>query len=373
MCPRLLAVPLPPEPSSAGLIERVWSTGDAVLPLDPALTERERATLLARMRPHALMDGSDEVPLDDAVPVEDGIALVIATSGTTGPPKGVVLSHAALKAAIRSTNDRLGAEQGQRWLCCLPLTHIAGLMTILRSRALGTEAVVHRRFDVDAIRSETRAAFVSVVPTMLHRLLEADVELSEFSRVLVGGAAVDEGLIQRARDRDVEVIVTYGMTETAGGVAYNGTPLPGVRIEVDTAGRISIASPTLMRAYRLDPDATKRVLVDGRFLTQDRGAWDEDGRLRVFERLDRTIITGGKNVSPAEVEYLLQSHPEVLDAIVRGVSDATWGQRVVAEVFPKDLKRPPTPEDLTAFLRDRISRHKIPDPIRVVLDSAQRP
>lgn len=368
MCPRLVAAPLPAEPSSAELIERVWSAGDAVLPFDPALPKQERSALLARMRPHVLLDGSEENPLDDAAPVEDGVALVIATSGTSGPPRGVVLGQAALSVATRLTNDRVGAERGQRWLCCLPLAHIAGLMTVLRSRALGTEAIVHDRFDVEAIGWETGAAFVSVVPTMLHRLLEAGVDLSGFSRVLVGGAAAADELVERARDRGARVTVTYGMTETAGGVVYDGIPLPGVGIELDGAGRISIASPTLMSGYRLDAEATKSAFVGGRFVTQDRGVWDEDGRLRVLERLDRTIITGGKNVSPREVEEALLAHPEVLDAIVRGVTDETWGQRVVAEVVPKDPRRPPRAEDLTEFLRDRISHYKIPDPIRVVLD-----
>lgn len=368
MSPRLVAVPLPPEASSVELIERVWDTGDALFPLDPALPERERAGLLAMMRPHVLLHGSEEVPLDDPAPVEDGTALVIGTSGTTGPPKGVVLGHAALEAAIEATNERVGAEQGQRWLCCLPLAHIAGLMTILRSRALGTDAIVHPSFDVDAIRSEARARFVSVVPTMLHRLLEAGVDLSRFSRVLVGGAAVDQGLVERARDRGVKVTTTYGMTETSGGVVYDGVPLPGVGIELGEAGRISIASPTLMSGYRLDDVATDRSLAGGRFVTQDRGVWDEAGRLRVVERLDHTIITGGKNVSPSEVEEALLAHPEVLEATVRGEPDETWGQRVVAEVVPKDPHSPPAVEDLVIFLHDRLSRYKIPDPIRLVLD-----
>lgn len=368
MSPRLVAAPLPVEPSSAGLIERVWSAGAALLPLGPASTEQERAALLARMKPHVVLDGAEEVALDEGVPVEDRTAVVIATSGTSGPPKGVVLGHTALAAAARLTNERVGAEQGQRWLCCLPLWHIAGLMTVLRSRALGTEAIFHRRFDVEAVGAETGAAFVSVVPTMLRRLLEADVDLSRYSRILVGGAAADDELVERARSRGARVSVTYGMSETAGGVVYDGVPLAGVDIDLDDEGRISIASPTLMNGYRLDPAATEAALVGGRFVSQDRGEWDEDGRLRVLERFDRTIITGGKNVSPREVEEALLAHPEVLEAIVRGEADAHWGRRIVAEVTPSDPRRPPTQEALTAFLRDRLSSYKIPVEIRLVSD-----
>ena len=366
MSPRLVAAPLPVEPSSAQLIERLWAAGDAVLPLDPAATERERAALLSRMRPQVLLHGREEVPLDDPAPVDHGVALVIATSGTSGPPKGVVLGHAALEAAARLTNERVGAERGQRWLCCLPLAHIAGLMTVLRSRALGTDAVFHERFEVEAVRSETTAAFVSVVPTMLRRLLDAEVDLSGFSRILVGGAEVDDELVERARARGASVSVTYGMSETAGGVVYDGVPLAGVDIDLDTEGRVSIATPTVMDGYRLDIAATERALVDGRFVTQDRGEWDEEGRLRIVERLDRTIITGGKNVSPREVEEALRAHPEVLGATVRGEADETWGQRVVADVIPADPRHPPTAEALTDFLRGRISSYKIPDPIHVL-------
>lgn len=350
------------------VIEKVWAAGDALLPLDPRSTDRERSSLLARLRPAVYLDGGSEVALDDPVAVEEGTAVVIATSGTTGVPKGVVLAHGALEAATRLTNERVGAAPGQRWLCCLPLAHIAGLMTVLRSRGLGTEAVVHPRFEVEAIGSEQGASFVSVVPTMLHRLLAAGVDLERFDSILVGGAAVDDELVERARSVGAKVTVTYGMTETSGGVVYGGVPLPGVDIDTDNDGRISISSPTLMDGYRLDDAATERAVVGGWFVTQDRGTWDEGGRLRVMGRMDRTIITGGKNVSPSEVEEALLGHPEVLEASVRGEPDEQWGQRVVAEVVPRDPKRPPTAEDLTSFLRGRISGHKVPDPIRV-LDS----
>lgn len=228
--------------------------------------------------------------------------------------------------------------------------------------------MIHRRFEIEAIRSEERASFVSVVPTMLYRLLAAGVDLSHFDRILVGGAAVDDELIERARASGARVTVTYGMTETSGGVVYDGVPLPGVGIETDDDGRISIASPTLMDGYRLDEAATEHAVVGGRFVTEDRGTWDANGRLRVVGRMDRTIITGGKNVSPSEVEEALMAHPDVLEASVRGEPDETWGQRVVADVVSRDPNRPPTVEGLNGFLRERISAYKIPARIRV-LDS----
>lgn len=365
MSARLIALPLPATPSCLRQLERIWDAGDAVLPLAPRLSRSESSRLLDRMKPHALLEDSQETALPHPAPVQEGTALVIATSGTTGPPKGVVLGHEAIEAAVRLTNSRLGAEAGQRWLCCLPLDHIAGLMTLLRSRALGGEAIVHPRFDVDAIASASEAAFVSVVPTMLQRLLDAGVDLRRFAKVLVGGGPVPPELIERARDRGARTIVTYGMTETTGGVVYDGTPLPSVHVELDQEGRISLASPTLMNSYRLDADATQRALIGGRFVTQDRGRWDGDGRLRVLERLDRTIITGGKNVSLVEVEEALRCHPGVIDASVEGEPDPVWGQRLIATVVPRDATQPPTSEELTLFLRDRLSQFKVPRLIRV--------
>lgn len=347
------------------IIEGVWAEGDALLPLDPALTEPELAALVARFRPHVLLDGSSETRLPDPAPVGPGTALVIASSGTSGPPKGVMLGHAALGAAVVLTNQALEARPGDRWLCCLPLNHIAGVMTLLRSRRVGTEAVVHARFDVDEVASEKDAAFVSVVPTMLYRLLQAGVDLTTFSRVLVGGAAVDDALVARARSTGARITVTYGMTETCGGVVYDGVPLEGVDVALDPDGRISIATPTLMKGYRLDEASTERALASGRVVTQDRGEWTEEGRLRVLERVDRAIVSGGKKVSPNEVEDALRAHPGVLDAVVNGEPDENWGQVVVATVTAKDESRPPTADELSRFLRQRISSYKIPRAFRI--------
>lgn len=360
MPPRLIAARLPRTASSIRSIERIWDAGDALLPLDGGLIDAEVSELLSRMKPHVFLDSAGEVALEDPAPISEDTALVIATSGTTGSPKGVVLTHRALEAAIRMTNLRVGAEPGQRWLCCLPLSHIAGVMTVLRSRALGSEAIIHSRFDVEAIRSEREADFVSVVPTMLHRLLESGVDLGRFAQVLVGGAATDGELVARARDAGARVTVTYGMTETCGGVVYEGVPLPGVDVQLGGEGRISIASPTLMDGYRLDQYSTDRSLKAGRLVTQDRGEWGTDGRLVVTGRLDRTIISGGRNVSPDEIEEALRSHPEILDAVIRGEPDELWGQVIVAEVVPRNVGRFPTESELKRFLEDRIAHHKIP-------------
>lgn len=328
-----------PDPGSlTEELERVWASGGAALLLD------------------------SEMPVPRA-PMAPDTVLVLATSGSTGAPRLVELSDSALDAAVKLTNDAVGAVEGDRWLCCLPVTHVGGLMTLLRSRSLGTRAVVHRRFDVDRIRAERSARFVSLVPAMLHRLLEAGVDLSGFARVLIGGASADHDLIERARVLGVAVTTTYGMTETCGGVVYDGVPLDGVDVRIEDGGRIALASPTLMSGYLGDRVLTDSVLADGWFLTSDRGSL-EDGRLRVTGRLDATIITAGNNVDPGEVENALRDHPNVADVAVRGEADEERGQRVVALVVPAG--EAPALEDLHAFLEGRLSRYKWPRSVRVV-------
>ena len=327
-----------------GEIERVWSRGGAALLLDPAPP------------PAPVPDLREVLTAPDTV-------LVLATSGTTGAPRFVELSDTALEAAASMTNDAVGATNGDRWLCCLPVDRVGGLMTLLRSRALGTAAVVHDRFDVERLRTERGASFVSLVPTMLHRLLEADVDLSAFDRILVGGAGASDDLLRRARERGARVTTTYGMTETCGGVVYDGAPLPGVELRLGDEGRIAVASPTLMSGYLGDRDATDAVLKDGWFTTNDRGRL-VDGRLEVLERIDRVIVTGGKKVDPAEVEAALASHPAIADVLVRGEPDAEWGQRVVALVVPRG--KAPALEDVRAFLEGRLSRHSWPRDVVVV-------
>jgi O-succinylbenzoic acid--CoA ligase len=290
--------------------------------------------------------------------------LVLRTSGTTGAPKLVELSDSALEAAVALTNAAVGAAPGDRWLCCLPVTGVGGLMTLLRSRALGTDAVIHERFDVERIRSERRARFVSFVPTMLHRLLEAEVDLGHFDRVLLGGSAADRSLLRRARERGVPLTTTYGMTETCGGVVYDGVPLPGVEVRLGDEGRIAISSPTLMSGYLDDREATDAALQDGWFATNDRGTLDAEGRLTVHGRLDDVIVVGGKKVEPGEVAAALAEHPAIGNVLVRGEPDEEWGQRVVALVVPRGPA--PALEEIHLFLEGRLSRHKWPRDLTIV-------
>ena len=266
--------------------------------------------------------------------------LVVETSGSTGLPKRVVLSRAAVLASVRATERRLGGSG--RWLLALPASYVAGVQVICRSLVAGHPPVVldeHPSFAeaTAATRSGDggSAAFVSLVPTQLHRLLEVPEDaaaLRDFHTVLLGGGPIDAGLRERAAAVGVRVVATYGSAETSGGCVYDGHPLDGVALAVGPDGRIRIGGPTLFDRYDGDPVLTAEVLVDGWFLTADAGRLDEDGRLRVLGRIDDVVLSGGVNVPAPAVAERLREHAGVRAAEVLGIPDDEWGQRVVAFV-----------------------------------------
>ena len=343
-------------PSAMGAwLEYVWEHGDAALPLDPNASRREVTRVLRRLRPARLVSGSErdgwhEETLADATPVEEGTALVVATSGSTGEPKGVELSHAALTASTRASVRRLGCHRGESWLGCLPTHHVAGIQTLLRSWELDAEPLVHDGFDVEEV-ARSQAQHVSLVPTQLARLLESGVDLRRFDTVLLGGARPPAGLLDRAAQAQVRVVASYGMSETCGGCVYDGEPLEGVEAAIDEHDRIRLRGPVLFSGYREDPQATWEAIdADGWFVTGDVGRW-VDGRLEVVGRADDVVISGGENVPLQAVEVALRSHRGVHDAVATGVEDPEWGHAVEAAVVPSDPRHPPTLEDLRAHVR----------------------
>jgi O-succinylbenzoic acid--CoA ligase len=369
----LVAVRLPFDAAFTTTLDAVWEAGDAVLPIHPDLPDTEMEVLLAALRPGLVVDASGIRQLAGAEPVEPGTALVVPTSGTTGRPKGVVLTHDNLSASALATAARLELGEGDRWLCCVPPSHIAGLMVLVRARLTGAEAVLHPRFDPAAIAGEDFTNVVSLVPTMLRRLLQAGVDVARFRWILLGGGPVPADLVAAATEAGARVVATYGMTETCGGVVYDGVPLPGVRVATGSQGEdgsIALAGPMVMRGYRLRPDETAAVLRDGWFHTSDAGELDPSGRLHVLGRRDDLIITGGEKVLPVEVASLLMEHPDVADAAVAGRPDGEWGQAVAAVVVPAPGSTP-TLAALRAFVAERLAPYKAPRYL-VIVDELPR-
>jgi O-succinylbenzoic acid--CoA ligase len=265
---------------------------------------------------------------------DDPPPLGVETSGSTGVPKRVRLSRAAMRASADATHARLGGP-GQ-WLLNLPPAYVAGLQVLFRSVRGGTVPVVQDGPFADAVTAMTGdRRYVSLVPTQLVRLLDDDV-LRGFDTVLVGGARLDPSLRERATAARVRVVASYGMSETCGGCVYDGRPLDGVGVKIGSDSRIRIGGPTLFEGYDGQPELTAQVLENGWFVTQDLGRIDHDGLLRVTGRVDDVVISGGVNVPAGAVAARLREHPSVTEAEVVGVPDPEWGQAVVA-VLAGDL------------------------------------
>lgn len=299
--------------------------------------------------------------------------LMVPTSGTEGPARAVMLSGRNLAASAMATNRVLGLTRRHCWLCCVPLIHIAGIMILMRCAAAGASVRLKEAFeatDIALSMSSDGITHISVVPAMLHRLLEAGADPSRLAAVLVGGAGASEHLVRRARKTGWPLKIAYGLTETTAHVALGDllgsdrsmTPLPGTRIDVtgdDDASRpvgwIQVTGPTVMLGYA-NPDL---VPGDGladkqRFRTQDLGRLDRDGRLIVLGRGDDVLISGGVNIHPAQVEDLLSGCPGIMEVAVTGRPDPVWGVRLVA-VYSGDADE----NSVASWTRDHI-----PGPMR---------
>ncbi|MFI0450036.1 AMP-binding protein [Actinomadura sp. 6N118] len=368
---RLHAVVLPPGPRLyAALAAALDGTGPAICPISPDLPGPALRDLVNALAPHAIETedgihphraGSAGMPIT-GIPVAPETAVLIATSGSTGIPKIVELPASALLASAATTFDRIGAGPDDRWLCCLPTSHIAGVQVLVRSLVAGTEPVIQPRFDAMAVASAD-VAHLSVVPTQLRRLLDEGTDLSKFRSILLGGAAAPPDLLDAARGRGARVFTTYGMSETSGGCVYDGVPLDGVRTGIGADGRIRLAGPVLFSGYRLRPQLTSAARDGDWFVTQDLGVI-EDGRLRVRGRADDVIVTGGEKVVAGEVAAALSRHPKVADVVVVGRSDPEWGHRVTAVVVPAG--EAPDLAGLRGWIRETMPAYAAPRELELV-------
>lgn len=355
---------LAPRAEAAALVRAAWAAGTAVTVLDPSAPPAVVERLLDLLAPTRVVDGTGRHPRPGGIPVAAGTAAVVVTSGTTGDPKGVELTTEGVAAIGQGWAAAMGHVPDDHWLVCLPLHHVAGLAILARASVTGAAVTVHDEFDLDAVGGAPGAigaTLVSVVPTMLGRLLDAGTPMHEYRRVVTGGAPLPPALRDRADAAGVAVVDAYGQSETWGGCVANGVPIPGARVRLGPADEIEIAGAMVMRDYRRDPEASRRAFThDGWLRTGDVGTFMPDGRLQVVDRLRDLVITGGVNVSPVEVEHVLGDHPAVADVAVIGAPDAEWGERVVAYVVPRDRMAPPALDDLRAFARDRLTAPKLP-------------
>jgi len=369
--------------------------------LDCLVCERDtEASATAFDGPVATLDdpeaGATDLAAVDSEPFEmpswdrDCPQALVPTSGTTGEPKLVELTSGNLLASASASSWRLGVLPSDRWYCMLPMYHMGGLAPVFRSVLYGTTAVVATPGSFDASRALDEMAAhdatgVSLVPTMLRDLLDADDGgvLADLRFVLVGGAATPDALVERCLDAGVPVHPSYGMTEAASQIATArptdahaalgsvGTPLvftevtvvdeAGAAVSTGSVGEVVVSGSTVTSGYYGAPEATAEAFGPHGFHTGDAGYRDEEGRLWILNRLDDRIVTGGENVDPGEVAATLREHPDVDDAFVLGLPDEEYGQRVAALLVGTD-----DVDDVESFARKQLAGFKLPRTWQVV-------
>jgi O-succinylbenzoic acid--CoA ligase len=417
----IVATLLPNTLRHAVLLHAIWYSGATVAPLNLRLSAVERKSLIAHLRPVLVMDEDAAEKLaetaaatpqaaaapaqtDDAHPAaaaaknpkegaadvashEEALCSILFTSGSSGVPKAVPHSWAQHRASARASEGNLGLHAGDTWQCVIPLFHIGGLAILTRSLFAGSAVLLQEGFDPPSLLDELRgshATLTSLVPTMLHRLLEEDAAFGaahypDLRAILLGGAAASASLWKEAMARGLPILGTYGLTESCSQVVTAdpsrlrdeagtaGRPLEGVDLRirdddghdlpVGAEGEIWLRGPMLAKGYLRNPDADAAAFVKDWFRTGDVGMRDESGRLTVLARREDLIVCGGENILPAEVEELLLTHAAVAEAVVVGLQDEEWGQRVAAVIVPC---APVTAEELDQFCRTRLASYKLP-------------
>ncbi|UGS36258.1 AMP-binding protein [Capillimicrobium parvum] len=345
----LVGIALAPGTGFVTALHAVWGRGAVAVPVDLRLGADERAHVQRGCR--LVVDAPLPIEGDGALFATHDLgapAAIIHTSGSTGAPKPIELTFGNWLWSALGSGVALGVDPGERWLCPLPLTHVGGLSIVVRSAIYATTAVVLQRWNTDAALEALRdATLVSSVPTTLARLLDAGWrEPPRLRTVLLGGAAIAPALLDRARGAGVPVTTTYGMSEACSQITTGGPPLFCTRVDIAPDGEIVVSSPT--------------VSGGGPLHTGDLGEIDERGHLHVTGRKADTIITGGENVAPTEVEAVLAGHPAVAEAAVHGRPDPDWGEAVVATVV---LRAAATEDELRAHAAARLAPYKVPKAI----------
>lgn len=364
------ALTMHPRREQVVIAHALMKVGARMLPLSPRLTAAEREAIVAAEEPIVDLDDPGELTQNEAdLPLlgehdMDDVCALVLTSGSSGLPKPVGLTYGNFLWNAVGSGFNIGVDPADRWLCCVPLSHVAGLGIVMRSVIYGTTAVVHDGFEVDRVATalaEERITVVSLVTTMLTRLLDAGADLSGPRAILVGGGPVPREPLEEAIAKGATVVQTYGLTETCSQVTTlapadakrklgsAGRPLLTTHLRIRD-GEILVQGPTI---------APGRADEAGWLHTGDLGHIDDEGFLYVEDRIDDLIVSGGENVVPSEVEEVLLRHPAVADAAVVGREDPEWQQAVTAVVV-LDADTEATPDELRRHCAEHLAGFKVP-------------
>lgn len=357
--PRVIAISAERASDVWEMVQRTWAGGDVAAPVPMGVPDAYRRQLLAAISPTHMW----EHPADSPAPISGGVpglasdALVMCTSGTSGTPKAVIHTVEGLRWAAQTTAAALDAipapeaPSSVRWLACLPVHHIGGFSVLSRAHFTGAELVVHDGFDPAAVdqAADDGATHVSLVAAALPRI---DVDC--WRRILLGGSAAPAVVPPNA-------VCTYGMTETGGGIVYDGLPLGGVEVQV-IDGELCLRAPSVARARRgPTPEGTPLADPDGWLWTGDIGSF-EDGRVVVHGRSDSAIVTGGHKVWPEPIERILTAAFGTDDLAVAGRADERWGQKVVLLLGPS-VRSAPTLDSIRSAVKAQLPSYCAPHAI----------
>jgi O-succinylbenzoic acid--CoA ligase len=382
----LTAVTVPP--GMGGVLKLASLIGPALDGSGPAIAPMAAGPeFIVKQTLEALHPDDANYPLES-----DDIAIVSATSGSTGTPRGVLLSQQALAASATAFGNRFGTNN--RWVVSMPVHRIAGIMVLTRSwfhnspfeidpsvgGARTFEAAAFAATTMRAVRQSSndgRALMVSLVPTQIARLLESGsvgIEaLQSYDLVLSGAAATPQPMLNKMRELGIKVSISYGMTETCGGCVFDGRPLDGVNISLGTQddaepGRVTISGSVAASGYRLRPDLDAVSFISGQVQTHDVGKLDSQGLLHILGRLDDVVIVGGVNVALSAVESMIRHHPAIEDVAVIDLQDELWGSIPIAYVVTRNHV-PDTSiliSEIQSTIKDQIGRAAVPRTVQFV-------
>ena len=358
---KLVGIDIPLSAEFVNTLQDIWSAGDCAFPIDQRLPHKQKDQLVKDFYVQEIIttDGRSVLETQESTITEND-AVLFTTSGSSGTPKGVIHTHDSLRANANIVAQYFGDTSGMHWLACLPPSHVGGFGVISRALLWNCKLTTAPQFDAEQVESLARQGIThtSLVATALGRINSA-----LFENILLGGAKPPPTLPSN-------VITTYGLTETMGGVVYNRTALIGVEISISADQEILIRGPVLMNRY-YQQQLSHPIDNEGWLHTGDLGSMSSDHQLSVTGRRNELIISGGENIWPEVVEAALMNHPDVSEVCVVGVDDHEWGQRVVAFIVPTNTSATHSLVEWRDFVSESLPRFMAPRQV-VIMNSIPR-